>query len=172
MVQLLKHSQTSLATFSKLHCNGFPWFMCPSIPSFNIHLKQASGYLNFWRLARLNSLPPGAQMPHPRGGFDTFFFFFLKEKICKLDFQVIDQTLPSGHGRWISTRGLPGGQDVESSNWSVHYVVMDCLDLSAKQQIEQLTFIWVLYFTPFVSWFPVLLSSNSFHFRLSILQIH
>ena len=65
----------SLATFSKLHCNGFPWFMCPSIPSFNIRLKQASGYLNFWRLARLNSLPPGAQMPHPRGGFDTFFFF-------------------------------------------------------------------------------------------------
>lgn len=50
--------------------------------------------------------------------------------------------------------------------------LMDCLDLSAKQQIEQLTFSWVLYFTPFVSWFPVLLSSNSFHFRLSILQIH
>ena len=51
-------------------------------------------------------------MPHQRGGFDTFFFF-LKEKICKLDFQVIDQTLPPGHGRWISTRGLPGGRDVE-----------------------------------------------------------
>ena len=145
--------------------------MCPSIPSFNIHLKQASGYLNFWRLARLNSLPSGAQMPHPRGGFDTFFFF-LNEKICKLDFQFIDQTLPPGHGWWTSTRGLPGGRDVESSNWSVHYVVMDCLELSAKQQIEQLTFSWVLYFTPFVSWFPVLLSSNSFHFRLSILQIH
>lgn len=55
-------------------------------------------------------------MPHPRGGFDSFFFFFLKEKICKLDFQVIDQTLPPGHGRWTSTRGLPGGRDVESSN--------------------------------------------------------
>ena len=147
--------------------------MCPSIPSFNIHLKQASGYLNFWRLAPLNSLPPpprGSNAPPKRRIW--YLFFFLKEKICKLDFQVIDQTLPPGHGRWISTRGLPGGRDVESSNWSVHYVVMDCLDLSAKQQIEQLTFSWVLYFTPFVSWFPVLLSSNSFHFRLSILQIH
>ena len=55
--------------------------MCPSIPSFNIHLKQASGYLNFWRLARLNSLPPGAQMPHPRGGFDTFFFFSKRKNL-------------------------------------------------------------------------------------------
>ena len=145
--------------------------MCPSIPSFNIHLKQASGYLNFWTLARLNSLPPrGSNAPPKRRIW--YLFFFLNEKICKLDFQVIDQILPPGHERWTSTRGLPGGRDVESSNWSVHYVVMDCLDLSAKQQIEQLTFSWVLYFTPFVSWFPVLLSSNSFHFRLSILQIH
>ena len=114
--------------------------------------------------------PRGSNAPPKRRIW--YLFFFLKEKICKLDFQVIDQTLPPGHGRWISTRGLPGGRDVENSNWSVHYVVMDCLDLSAKQQIEQLTFSWVLYFTPFVSWFPVLLSSNSFHFRLSILQIH
>lgn len=145
--------------------------MCPSIPSFNIHLKQASGYLNFWRLARLNSLPPGAQMPHPRGGFDTFFFFS-KRKNLQAWLSSHWPNFTPGHGRWTSTRGLPGGRDVESSNWSVHYVVMDCLDLSAKQQIEQLTFSWVLYFTPFVSWFPVLLSSNSFHFRLSILQIH
>lgn len=145
--------------------------MCPSIPSFNIHLKQASGYLNFWRLARLNSLPPGAQIPHPRGGFDTFFFFS-KRKNLQAWLSSHWPNFTPGHGRWTSTRGLPGGRDVESSNWSVHYVVMDCLDLSAKQQIEQLTFSWVLYFTPFVSWFPVLLSSNSFHFRLSILQIH
>ena len=145
--------------------------MCPSIPSFNIHLKQASGYLNFWRLARLNSLPSGAQMPHPRGGFDTFFFFS-KWKNLQAWLSSHWPNFTPGHGRWTSTRGLPGGRDVESSNWSVHYVVMDCLDLSAKQQIEQLTFSWVLYFTPFVSWFPVLLSSNSFHFRLSILQIH
>lgn len=144
--------------------------MCPSIPSFNIHLKQASGYLNFWRLARLNSLPPGAQIPHPRGGFDTFFFFS-KRKNLQAWLSSHWPNFTPGHGRWTSTRGLPGGRDVESSNWSVHYVVMDCLDLSAKQQIEQLTFSWVLYFTPFVSWFPVLLSSNSFHFRLSILQI-
>lgn len=145
--------------------------MCPSIPSFNIHLKQASGYLNFWRLARLNSLPPGAQIPHPRGGFDTFFFFS-KRKNLQAWLSSHWPNFTPGHGRWTSTRGLPGGRDVESSNWSVHYVVIDCLDLSAKQQIEQLTFSWVLYFTPFVSWFPVLLSSNSFHFRLSILQIH
>ena len=145
--------------------------MCPSIPSFNIHLKQASGYLNFWRLARLNSLPPGAQIPHPRGGFDTFFFFSKRKNLQAWLSSHWPNFTPE-HGRWTSTRGLPGGRDVESSNWSVHYVVMDCLDLSAKQQIEQLTFSWVLYFTPFVSWFPVLLPSNSFHFRLSILQIH
>lgn len=108
--------------------------MCPSIPSFNIHLKQASGYLNFWRLARLNSLPSGAQMPHPRGGFDTFFFFS-KWKNLQAWLSSHWPNFTPGHGRWTSTRGLPGGRDVESSNWSVHYVVMDCLDLSAKQQI-------------------------------------
>ena len=60
--------------------------------------------------------------------------------------------------------------DFEVLNWSVHYIVMDCLDLPAKTKIEQLTFSWVLYFTSFVfnSQFPVLLSSNTVFISVSL----
>ena len=76
---------------------------------------------------------------------------------------------------WVargSARGWPGvGR--WSFELSVYYTVLVCLDLPTKQKNEQLTFSWVLYFTLFVSYslFPVLFSNESFHFRLSILQI-
>ena len=86
----------------------------------------------------------------------------------------------TGHRRQTCARGWPGvvpvgcpGWDVEASSWSVYYIVVVCLDLPTKQKNEQLTFSWVLYFTLFVSYslFSVLFSNESFHFRLSILQI-
>ena len=71
-----------------------------------------------------------------------------------------------------SARGLPG-----VGRWSFELIgVLHCSGFSwftKKTKNEQLTFSWVLYFTLFVSYslFSVLFSNESFHFRLSILQI-
>ena len=41
------------------------------------------------------------------------------------------------------------GWDVEASNWSVHYILMDRVDLPTKLKIEQLTYSWVLRLSSF-----------------------
>ena len=58
------------------------------------------------------------------------------------------------------------GWDVEASNWSVHYILMDRVDLPTKPKIKQLTFSWVLRLTSFFFYFqlPILFSNNIFHF--------